>query len=563
MRRNILKRWILCSFSLVVAIGCITQGETLAAQDQAADNPGRFTQAAAVELYNRYRKALIDGDYSAFLEYVYAPGKPEGLPRVPKEETPKEFAMMKDFVLKLSPDLAAAKILQFAANEQAAILVTRVDLRNRDFVTLSALMFATDKGSWKVLTKVYEDTFPRKASEADEKAIQNKLKDNPQLQLEAAVAQAEAMVAARSKPATPAAKPSGKMQAEKKPLKTGAVSGTVKEAPALSYAFNDSPAHKAIVKKLKKEGKKQVLQTANSVGMSKGKDFASVNIKYSRQDEPAEADLYLFKEDGTWVAYLELPTRKDHSAIFSTLARRYCLPRYKRLQSVTLIDDTWKSKNSQKRVVNLICSELINNKWKDHRLTLVYEYDSKKGWHITGQAKIKQPSPRADQKKGASASPPKSAKPETKPKAIWNNAKAAIDEILQFIGSNPKPVFIVFSSIGQDSISFHYVTEKGSKDIQTVAWLNGKLKDPQVSRLARPCPPVPLGEVNFDHVSRIFDDMSKKAKREDMISVNLSRRFSNGCQEPIWQGIATSGKHSLTVTYSIDGKQTKIEDYAF
>lgn len=556
MRRNILKQWIICSFVLVVAIGSIAQGKTPAVSGQAA---GKFTQATAVDLYNRYRKALIDGDYNAFLEFVYAPGKPKDLPRVPKEKTPKEFAMMKDFILKLSPDLATAKILQFAANDKAAILVTRVDLKNSDFVTLSALMFATDRGSWKVLNKVHEDTFPSKSSEANEKAIQNKLKDNPQLQLAAAVAQAEAMA---SKPATPAAKPSGKVQTRKKPPKAAAVTATVKKTPAVSSAFNDSPTHKAIVKKLKKEGKKQMLQTANSVGMSKGKDFANVSISYTHQDKPAEIELYLFKEDNKWVAYLELPTRKDHSAIFSTLARRYCLPRYKQLQSVSLIDDTWKSKDPQKRTVNLVCSELINNKWKDHRLTLVYEYNGKKGWHITGQGKIKQPSPKADKKKAASASPPKPAKPKKKLKPIWGNAKVAIDEILKFIGGNPKLVSIMFLP-GGESISFHYVTEKGGKDIKTAVWFSGTFSTPRVSRLARPCPPIPLEKVNFDHVSRIFDEMRRKAKQGDSIEVNLNRRYSNGCQEPIWQGVATSFKHMLTITYSIDGKQTKIEEYLF
>ncbi len=48
-----------------------------------------------------------------------------------------------------------------------------------------------------------------------------------------------------------------------------------------------------------------------------------------------------------------------------------------------------------------------------------------------------------------------------------------------------------------------------------------------------------------------------------MINVNLSRRFSKGCREPIWQGIATSARHALTVTYSIDGRQTDIEEYSF
>ncbi len=313
------------------------------------------------------------------------------------------------------------------------------------------------------------------------------------------------------------------------------------KVPALSYAFNDSPEHKAIVKMLRDTGEDQLLETANSVAMSKGKDFAYMNISYSRHDEPAEAELFLFKEDDAWVAYRELPTQKDHSAIFSTLARRYCMPRYKYLQSASLIDDTWQSKNPQKRVINIVCSELINNQWKNHRLTFVFEYDDEQGWHITGESDTRQPSV----------------------KVIWGNAREAVEQILQFIGSNPKPVFIMFGTTGQNFIQFHYVTENGSKDIQTVEWLNGKLRGPKASRLARPCPPIPLEELNFDLVSIIFEDMGKKAKPEDMINVNMSRRFANGCQEPMWQGIATSANHSLTVTYSIDGRQTDIKEYSF
>jgi len=333
--------------------------------------------------------------------------------------------------------------------------------------------------------------------------------------------------------------------------------------PKLSYAFNDSPQHKAIVKMLRETGEDQMLQTANSVAMSEGKDFANVVINYSIRDEPAEAEIYLFKEDEAWVAYRELPTRKDHAAIFTTLARHYCQPRYKHLQGVSLIDDTWQSKNPEKRIINIVCSELINNQWEDHRVTFVYEYNGAQGWHITGQSETKQTSVAATEEKGASASPVESSTPKGKPTVIWGNAKDAIDEILKFIGNDPKPVFIVFGTAGQNFIQFHYLAENGGKDIQSVDWLNGKIKGPQVSRLARPCPPIPLEEINFGHVAGIFDEMRGKAMQGDMINVNLSRRYANGCKEVMWQGIASSGKHSLIVTYSIDGRQTDSEEFRF
>lgn len=342
-----------------------------------------------------------------------------------------------------------------------------------------------------------------------------------------------------------------------------ATPATVADAPELSAAFNDSPEHQALVKMLRESGADEMLRTASSVAMSKIEDFADVIIGYSRQNQPAEAELYLFKEGDEWMAYPELPTRKDHPAVFSTLAQQHCKPLYKDLQGIAFIDDSWQSKDPKIRTINIVCSELIDNQWQDHRLTFTYEYDDRKGWHITGQSEMRQPSAGAAQKESASASPPEPAQPGVKTKVIWGRAKEAVAEIFRFIGNNPQPVFINFGTAGQDFIQFHYVAGNGSTDIQSVDWKNGKISSPQGSRLARPCPPIPRAEIDFGLVPRIFAEISRKAKQGEMVNVNLSRRFANGCQEPIWQGIATSANHVLTITYSIDGRQTGIEEYSF
>ena len=333
---------------------------------------------------------------------------------------------------------------------------------------------------------------------------------------------------------------------------------TNEDTPELSTAFNDSPEHQAIVKMLRDRGEDKILQNAYSVAMSEISDFADVIIKYSIQDETAETELYLFKEGDSWVAYPELPTQKDHPAIFTTLARQNCKPRYKDLQGIGFMDDTSENKDPKKRSINIVCSELIDNQWLDHRITFVFEYDDKQGWHITGQSEIKPPPTESAQEERSGSKPE-----QGKQKAIWKNAKTAIDEIVQFIGGNPEPVFINFGIAGQDFIQFHYVTENGSGNILEVEWNNGNMNKPQTSGLARPCPPIPFGEINFDHVPRIFDDINRKANRGDMLNVNLSRRFDNGCQEPIWQGIVSSGSHLITITYTIDGKQTGTEEYSF
>jgi len=543
--------------------------ETTAVTAHSPAKSGAFTQKDAIALYNRYRQALEDGDFNAFLECVYAPAKPDGSARASEEKNPEEFTQMKDFVLELSPNLSASKILKFVGNDEAAILVAQTDLENADYITLSALKFATVKGNWKVLPNIYEDTFPSKNPETDKSAIKKALREKSDLQLAAVIAQAKAIAASWSKPSPAAAVSSGttqtkeenkaekakKVSTETSPakkdfgrgylevdgkkiqlkhayvetredpfeqgkkvfdvyltdisvpmeegwkwkitslaqkgklnyieisinesehvigvviktplLKGGYVSSagghtfkaktfgpsiiegsaftkprelggqtfgyraefraqvkpTVessaidKAAPKRSYAFNDSAEHEAIVKMLQAEGETEILETATSVGMSTRKDFATVGIGYSRKGETVSTELYLFKEDNAWVAYRELPTHKDHSAIFSGLAQRYCAPRYKHHQSVSYHDDSWQSKDPEKRTINLICSELINNQWKDHRLSLVYEYDSKKGWHITEGRDLKKPAPKTaqsaktDQKKTASKTSKKKASP--------------------------------------------------------------------------------------------------------------------------------------------------------
>ena len=326
-----------------------------------------------------------------------------------------------------------------------------------------------------------------------------------------------------------------------------------KDAPAISYAFNDSPEHQAVIKLLQELGQDQILRSAYSVGMSKGQDFADVFIEYYKEEEPAKLELFLFKENGVWKAYKDLPTGKDHYAVFATLARQYCQPLYKNFQGASLLGDTWKSDNPKKRTVNVVCSELVDNKWQDDRLTFVYEYDETNGWRITGQSKTEET---------AGQSPAQASKPTTK-QPVWGKAKDAIAEIIQTIGGNPQPVFIMFGTAGKDFIQCHYVSENDEEDIQTVEWKNGKTSKPKASRLARPCPKIPFGDIDFNQVPAIYADMNGKAMQGDLINVNLSRRFDNGCQEPVWQGIATSGKHSLTVTYSLEGKQIHTEEYKF
>jgi hypothetical protein len=169
---------------------------------------GSFSQEDAVALHNRYRKALADGDFNAFLSCIYeAPGEAEAGPSI-KEATSEEFNQLKEFLFELTPDLAKARILRFYSNKEAALMVIQNDLENKEYVTLSALKFINREGAWKVFPKFYDNAFPRQDSQADQAAISKELASNPELQLAIVMKEAQGTAA----PSTPTPPP-GKIPA--------------------------------------------------------------------------------------------------------------------------------------------------------------------------------------------------------------------------------------------------------------------------------------------------------------------------------------------------------------
>ena len=487
----------------------------------AVPRTGTFSQKDAVALFNRYRKALSEGDFNAFVACVYEPPESAGEGPSFKDATQEDFTQFKDFLLEMTPDPAASKILRFDSNEEAALLVILSDLKNADYITLSALKFVSEKSRWKMFPKFYDNTFPRKDPQADKTAIAKELEVNPELQLAAVTPEAKTSTETPLEALPPGEVPSGTGQVQgelvingvssqlkyayaytepgffdKSKMDTvvilsnialddeavndwgrradleetrklhcveltinadgkvisrrlrhsafkaspsgvssdevfepqatgkGVIAGkayTTKEddffgvtyqyrasflaqirpptqmspeekaQPQQASVFNDSPEHQAIVKMLKAEGRKEILQTAHSVSMNSVENFARVGIVYQKGGQSSKADLYLFKENDTWVAYSKLPTHKDDPEIFSELAMQYCKSRYKNMMGLNFMDDSYESKDLKKRIININCGELINKEWQYHRLSMTYEYNAEKGWVITGAQPYRKP----------------------------------------------------------------------------------------------------------------------------------------------------------------------------
>jgi len=150
---------------------------------------------------------------------------------------------------------------------------------------------------------------------------------------------------------------------------------------------------------------------------------------------------------------------------------------------------------------------------------------------------------------------------KVEPIPVWGNAKTVMDEILQVTGIEVQPVYLRFGAVGEEFLHFHYHTAIKDDGIKTIEWKGGKLRGPSASNLARPCPPIPLEDIDLDLVSKIYKEVSQKTARGYSISVTLGRR--SGCKKPEWQGIGKYMNKMLVISYSIDGKQTDIKEYSF
>ena len=227
--------WVAARFLSVPGAAPGAKGPTVRAADAGTPSQthtGFLSREDALALYGRFRKALAGGDFGAFLSVVYVPKKAAGktAAKDPGEDiTSESFAEMKDFVLELSPNPAVCRLLKFDSSNQAAIVVFQSDLKNTEYITLSAVMMAQAEDGWKVMPGSYDDTFPRKDPSSDKAAIAEKLKTNPELQLAAVTAKIAAKAAPDTEP-PPEKVPAAAGEAEGELVVNG-------EATALKYAY--------------------------------------------------------------------------------------------------------------------------------------------------------------------------------------------------------------------------------------------------------------------------------------------------------------------------------------
>lgn len=196
---------------------------------------------------------------------------------------------------------------------------------------------------------------------------------------------------------------------------------TAAEPSVKSSVFDDSPEHLAITQMLQAEGRDVILETASRVSVHQLEDFATVTISHTEVDGTTKSKIYLLRENDNWSAFYNLPLKKDHAGVFFILARSHCTSRFQHLKGMSYIDDSRQSKDPEKRTINFNCMELIDNKWHDHRLSLVFKYRADLGWAVVKSYPYKSVQP----------APATAAKPSKKKKTTQVKAPASLQEAMK------------------------------------------------------------------------------------------------------------------------------------
>lgn len=137
-------------------------------------NPGDQLEQELVDIANDFRRALEEDDLEAFDRH-----NPTG-----EKTPPEEFAEIKGFILLMLPDFTNAKGMKFEHDEKDALLVYRTNLENEKEITLASMRFSKFDDSWKIAGGMLSTSFPSVNEIEDEKAIVEKLAEEPKFQFQ-------------------------------------------------------------------------------------------------------------------------------------------------------------------------------------------------------------------------------------------------------------------------------------------------------------------------------------------------------------------------------------------
>lgn len=146
-------------------------------------------------------------------------------------------------------------------------------------------------------------------------------------------------------------------------------------------SFFTKPTARAIEKLLLAKGDIQLLHDTRSIeGSTSDEAFGVFHLLTGHGTAQKKTRFYVFKEAGQWVAYDKLPTHKDNLYMLVQLATEYLTQKKGEWTGASLADDTWKNKDPNQRVINVVYDE---GGKRSPPIALTFKFTEEQGWHIT------------------------------------------------------------------------------------------------------------------------------------------------------------------------------------
>lgn len=155
-----------------------------------------------------------------------------------------------------------------------------------------------------------------------------------------------------------------------------------KITPRVDPSLFRTPINKAIRKMFQDSGDEALLGNITAISSNNLGGFALGTIRFANGDRNKPIKAYVFKENGRWMAYRRVPTKKDHPGMFWMLAQKHCANSYAAFHGIGYGEGDWKDTHPTRRDIQFICSELINDKWTDHPLMFSFGFNETNGWRI-------------------------------------------------------------------------------------------------------------------------------------------------------------------------------------
>jgi hypothetical protein len=143
-----------------------------------------WEQKNFIEHWKKVRTAVVEKDLEAFKNLTISED-PEKFTKMPQKDF-EEFAEM--WLIPSFPEWNTVKLVKFEQTDKKALLVLHLHDDNdewKEWIVLSAYTFLLTEDGWKMSTAFSESQFSKSESaETNQKNIEEKLKEDPELQLE-------------------------------------------------------------------------------------------------------------------------------------------------------------------------------------------------------------------------------------------------------------------------------------------------------------------------------------------------------------------------------------------